>query len=285
MIAARRVWFMAVTMLALLGCGEANHEDKVMASTAPISSAEWQALAGKRVLFGHQSVGNNILEGIRDLIATQPQVKLDIVRVKGPEDFVQPILGHTEVGHNIDPTSKIDDFVKLMETGIGDKVNIALMKFCYVDVSENTDVAKLFKEYKKMITYLKSRYPGTTFAHITVPLVANQEGIKIWAKELAKKIVGRPGRPDIALNAKRNEFNEMLIHEYENHDPIFDLAQLESTAPNGERVSDYSDGLKFYSMFPGYTEDGGHLNEQGRRIVAKEFVRFLASLSVRVITN
>ena len=250
-----------------------------------ISSAEWQALTQKRVLFGHQSVGNNILDGIRGISVTQPQVKLDIVKVKGPNDFVQPIFGHMEIGQNIDPKSKIDDFVKYMETGIGDKVDIALMKFCYVDILENTDINKLFNDYKEMITYLKSKYPSVTFAHITMPLVANQGGIKIWAKEIIKKILGRPGRPSITLNARRNDFNEMILREYGNTDPIFDLAKFESTAPNGERVIEYSDGLKFYSMFPGYTEDGGHLNEQGRKIVAQEFVHFLAALPAKGVSN
>ena len=71
MTAARRGWLMATALLALLGCGEANHEDKVMASTAQISATEWQALAQKRVMFGHQSVGYNILDGVC-LLYTSP---------------------------------------------------------------------------------------------------------------------------------------------------------------------------------------------------------------------
>lgn len=284
MTAARRGWLMATALLALLGCGEANHEDKVMASTAQISATEWQALAQKRVVFGHQSVGYNILDGVKEMTPTHPQFQLNIAIAKGPQDFSQPTLGHAEVGHNTVPKSKIDDFVKLIDSGIGDQADVALLKFCYVDVSENTDIAKLFNEYKEMIANLKSKYPGTTFAHITMPLVAKEDGIKIWAKNMAKIILGRPVR-NLALNAKRGDFNEMLIREYENIDPIFDLAKLESTTPNSERVIDYSDGLKFYSMFPGYTEDGGHLNELGRKIVAKEFIRFLASLPERGSRN
>lgn len=277
MIGVRGWWLMVVAMLALLGCGEANHEGKEMTQKTQISEAEWKALAQKRVFFGHQSVGYNILEGVQEIMPHHLGSQPSITVVKGPQDLSQPTLGHSEVGQNTDPKSKIDDFVKLIDSGIGERTDAAFLKFCYVDVAENTDIAMLFNEYKEMIANLKSKYPGTTFGHITMPLVAKQEGIKIWAKNLAKKILGRPVR-NLALNAKRNEFNEMLIREYENSDPIFDLAKIESTTLNGQRVIDDSEGLKFYSLYPGYTDDGGHLNELGRKIVAQEFVHFLAAL-------
>ena len=35
----------------------------------------------------------------------------------------------------------------------------------------------------------------------------------------------------------------------------------------------------FFSLEPSYTDDGGHLNEVGRLIVAREMVRFLARVS------
>lgn len=277
MIGVRGWWLMVVAMLALLGCGEANHEDKIMMKTTQISEAEWKALAQKRVFFGHQSVGYNILEGVKEIMPPQFQSQLSIIVAKGPQDLFQPALSHAEVGQNTDPKSKIDDFVKLIDTGIGKQADGAFLKFCYVDVSENTDIVKLFNEYKEMVSNLKSKYPGTIFAHITMPLVAKQEGIKIWAKNTLKKILGRPIR-NLALNAKRNEFNEMLIREYKNSDPIFDLAKIESTTLNGQRVIDDSEGLQFYSLYPDYTDDGGHLNVLGRKIVAQEFVSFLAAL-------
>ena len=272
-----RNWLMAVSMLALLGCDEASREDELMALAAQVSTTEWQALAQKRVFFGHQSVGYNILDGVKEIIPTQHQFQLNIAVANGPQDLAQPTLSHAEVGHNTVPKSKIDDFVRLINSGIGDQADVVLLKFCYVDVSEDTDIAKLFNEYKEMVENLKSKYPKTTFAHITMPLVAKQEGIKIWAKNMAKRILGRPIR-NLTLNAKRGEFNEMLIREYEKNDPIFDLAKIESTTSNGQRVIDYNDGLKFYSLSPSYTDDGGHLNGIGRKIVAQEFVRFLASL-------
>ena len=114
----------------------------------------------------------------------------------------------------------------------------------------------------------------------TMPLVAKQDDFKTWAKNTIKKIIGRPVR-NVTLNAKRDEYNERLIREYGGRDAVFDLAKIESTAPGGARVEDSVNGRKFYLLAEEYTDDGGHLNELGRRVVAAELVKFLASLPER----
>lgn len=276
---ANKWWLAAAMALSLLGCDRAKIEGTPMTATTAITEPEWQALTQKRVFFGHQSVGYNILDGVRDLAAANPQVRLRVVAVKGKQDYMQPTLGHAEVGHNTNPKSKIDDFAKFLDSGIGDQADVAVLKFCYVDVDDSTDIAKLFEEYEHAIAHLRTRYPKARIAHITMPLMAKQEGIKIWAKDTVKRILGRPVR-NVSLNAKRQGFNEMLIRDYGTRDPIFDLAKIESTAPNGDRVITSSNGLTFYSLSPDYTDDGGHLNARGRIIVATEFIRFLASLPV-----
>ena len=61
-------WWLALGItVMLLGCDEANQVKAAKASMAQITPAEWQALSNRRVLFGHQSVGQNILEGIESL--------------------------------------------------------------------------------------------------------------------------------------------------------------------------------------------------------------------------
>ena len=39
------------------------------------------------------------------------------------------------------------------------------------------------------------------------------------------------------------------------------------------------DGENYYSLVPDYTDDGGHLNEKGRKIVAEQLLILLANLS------
>ncbi len=61
--------------------------------------------------------------------------------------------------------------------------------------------------------------------------------------------------------------------------PFFDIAKIESTFPDGTRSTFTKDGKTYYSMVPEYTHDGGHLNEMGRKKVAKQFLLLLANLN------
>jgi hypothetical protein len=271
----------ATIVTFLVACERVDTKGEAMSQTRrEITEAEWKAVAQKKVFFGHQSVGWNILEGVGDLATTSAAKQVKIAAVTGKGDYSQPVFGHAEVGHNTNPKSKIDDFAKYLDSGIGNEADVAVLKFCYVDVEDDTNMAKVFDEYKATVDQLKDKYPRTTFVHVTMPLVAKQDDIKTWAKNIVKKVIGRPVR-NVSLNAKRGEYNERLIREYGGRDAVFDLAKIESTAPGGARVEDSVSGQKFYLLAKEYTYDGGHLNELGRRVVAAELIKFLASLPER----
>jgi len=252
----------------------AEHEKINFSSIKDIPETVWQRLSHKKIYFGHQSVGNNIIDGIKDIIKENSKIKLNIVKTNDPKMFTTPIFAHSPIGKNMDPISKINAFAKFMERGIGDKADFAFFKFCYVDITKNTDINQIFTYYKNTMKHLKEKYPKTTFIHITVPLTIVQTGFKVWIK----KIIGRPigGYAD---NIKRNQFNEMLRNEYKNKEPIFDLALIESTFPDGTRCFFTDEGKTYYSLVPAYTHDGGHLNELGRKIVAEQLLILLAKLS------
>ena len=77
---------------------------------------------------------------------------------------------------------------------------------------------------------------------------------------------------------KRNEFNDMMRNEYEDREPIFDLALIESTFLDGKREMYQENDIIYYSLVPDYTNDGGHLNEKGRKLVAEQLLIFLSEL-------
>jgi len=237
-----------------------------------ISASSWEKLSKNKIYFGHQSVGFNIIEGLKDLMKENPQIKLNIVETNNPDDFNKSIFAHSRVGKNVDPKSKIDEFAKFIEQGIGENADIAFFKFCYVDVRSETDSQKVFDDYKKSMTLLNKKYPKTIFIHITVPLRIVQTGPKAWIK----KIIGRPvgGYDD---NIKRTEFNELLIKEYDGKEPIYDLAKIESTRSDGTRETFSKDGKTYYALVPDYTYDGGHLNETGRKKAAEQLLILLVT--------
>jgi hypothetical protein len=244
-----------------------------------IPDSAWKKLSEKKIFFGHQSVGFNIIEGLEDIMKENHQIRLNIVKIDTPADFNAPLFAHAWIGENTDPQSKIDAFTNFMEKAIGDKADIAFFKFCYVDVTAGTDINKVFDDYKKAASRLKKRYAKTTLIHVTVPLTSKPPGVKGWikkTKKLVKKIVGRPVF-DYYDNIKRSQFNEMLREEYDGKEPVFDLAKIESTFPDGRRASFTKDGEIYYSLVTDYTYDGGHLNELGRKMIAEQLLILLAT--------
>ena len=90
------------------------------------------------------------------------------------------------------------------------------------------------------------------------------------------------GKKDIweyDANIRKNEFNDLLRKEYSGKEPIFDLAYVESTFPDGRRSTFTKAGETYYSMAPEYTYDDGHLNETGRKRAAEQLLVLLANLN------
>ena len=83
---------------------------------------------------------------------------------------------------------------------------------------------------------------------------------------------------DYAENAKRNDFNKLLKQTYEDKEPIFDIALIESTYPDGKEYTYTRKGQRYNSMVPEYSSDGAHLNEIGRKRVAEALLLTLVNI-------
>jgi len=142
-----------------------------------------------------------------------------------------------------------------------------------VDFNEDTDVEALFADYKKIMDDLVASYPNITFIHVTTPLRRIDSGPGVWIRD----ILGRENKSKIK-NIQRNRFNQM-IHATYGDQPIFDLAAAESTYPDGRRRTFKHGGDKvYYALIEDYTDDGGHLNEPGRRKVARDFIAGISDI-------
>jgi hypothetical protein len=226
-------------------------------------------VAQERVYFGHQSVGKNILDGLQELseAAGRP---LKIAELPQAARLAGPGIGHLFVPENGDPLRKLANFK--LALGEGSQADLALVKFCYVDIKADTDMQALFDAYRRTIDELRVKNPRTTFVHVTLPLTTVQTGPKAWVKRL----LGRA--PNGTLdNVKRDQYNTLLRRAYAGREPIFDLARIESVAPDGTQATVQWDGTQAPAMVPAYTDDGGHLNHAGRLRAAEEFVRVLAA--------
>lgn len=222
--------------------------------------ADLQRLAHERIYFGHQSVGANILQGVKELS-----------KAAGVPVFIKDEF----VPENGQPLRKLANFKASL--GAGSRYDIALVKFCYVDISADTEIRALFASYRATLDELRAKNPRTVFVHATLPLTTVQTGVKA----LAKRLLGRAPYGTIE-NVRRDEYNRLLRATYGGREPIFDLARLESTGPGGTLVTVTWDGVTAPAMSPAYTDDGGHLNARGRAIAAREFIGVLASATRRM---
>jgi hypothetical protein len=235
-----------------------------------ITPAQWDTLSEKKIFFGHQSVGQNILVGIGCVMERNSDIQLDIRETSDPGDFTKPVFAHAPIGRNMDPRSKIDDFKRILEGGVGQVADFAMFKFCFVDVDRRTDIASLFMAYEEAITSLKSRFRGLRIITFTVPLTNTPRGFK----PMVKKLLGMMPSPK-EDNKARNVFNSRLRERFGGS--VFDLAEVEATLPDGEKAT-FKDGDKTYRRLnPAYTKDGGHLNALGQQAVAVELLLYLAS--------
>jgi hypothetical protein len=217
-------------------------------------------------------VGANIIDGIRELEDQDPRLRLKVVGSKNPESVQFPALVEAPIGENRNPQSKNKDFAAILQQGMGEQGGIAMYKYCYVDIGLDTDVHSLFEAYRKQSDLMKQQYPALAIVHVTVPLTTYEMDLRSWAKAA----LGRPTVRDVA--AKRNEFNQLLRATYLGKEPIFDLAEVESTAPDGSRSYFMRGSEKIYTLTPSYAADDGHLNQLGRRAAALRMLQVLSEL-------
>ncbi len=246
-----------ITILLFFTEGEIEMNNIAMNKPNDLTKNQLESFKNKRILFGHQSVGANIVKGLKEISDT-----FKIVEFEKKALFEEPVFMHFRVKKNGDPYSKIDHFV---ETVIeNNNTEIALLKLCYADINKNTDINKLFKYYKKEMDELKKKHQNIKIIHSTVPLFKNSGGIKAKIKHFLK----------LDKNIKRNKFNELMRGEY-SKEILFDLALFESTYSDGRREKA---GNGNYSLANEYTDDGGHLNKKGREIIAANLINFISKL-------
>ena len=77
----------------------------------------------------------------------------------------------------------------------------------------------------------------------------------------------------------RECYNELLRNAYSKTEPFFDLAQIESINPDGFRCYAVKGAEKVNFMVSEYTEDGGHLNADGRKKIAEQLLIVLAQIA------
>jgi hypothetical protein len=269
-VAVARAWGLVALAAAapLAACQEAHvNLDQAGAKVlSDVPDAALQRAAQRRIFFGHQSVGYNLVEGLELLGKDRPAARLRLVESRSADALADPGLAHAAVGKNRDPSAKLRDFAAALEGGLGARVDVAMVKLCFIDFNRGADPDQLFAEYRATVGRLRVAFPRLRILHVTVPLTTVQSG----PRALLKRVLGRPlwGAPE---NQLRERYNALLRAEYEGKAPFFDLARVEATLPGGA-------GRTPPALAPEWASDEGHLNPAGSRWAAAHLLRALAAV-------
>jgi hypothetical protein len=224
------------------------------------------------VFFGHQSVGANLIQGLGELGDDHPFGAWHVTRLAAYQPTMRSthVLIHERLGENRNPSTKLDAFQQLFASGMVTGVDVALLKFCYVDVSTRTEAESLRGKYEACVEQLTKQQDTARLAHVTIPLRQGPHGIHA----LLGRALGRRHR-EHERNRAREGFNDWLRARYASTGTLFDLALLESTRRNGRRHLQRDGADLVPCLAPEWTYDGGHLNESGRSMAARAFLQFL----------
>lgn len=246
-------------------------DSEISSGLSAVTPAQWAALAEGRFFFGHQSVGRNIVDGMVDLLAEHREIPLMIAESR---NFgARPAFYHATVGRNQFPQEKLDEFAAIVDRSLGGERGIAMLKFCPADVRPDSDPQALFDAYRQQTDVLKANHPMLTVVHLTMPLARSES----WRGVVKKRLRGQMLERD--RNVVRNRYNTLIRETYSGREPVFDIAQLESTLPDGSRLFLMAGTDTVYTMSSLYASDAAHLNEVGRRMVAEQLLIFLARLA------
>jgi hypothetical protein len=215
-------------------------------------------VAQLRIFFAHASVGANILQGLNALNSSDP-AKYPLVQVSStgtpPTTTTKGNIYEYARG-NPSWRVKITDFETFLKNGWNSpNLDIVMNKFCYID--QDAD----WTAYRDSMANLENIYPTTKLIYWTMPLTtaSNSDAIR------------------------RSQFNQNLRNwiSTQNNKILFDIADIEAWSPDGSKQEFTVKGVSYQILFDGFSNDGGHLNENGMRRMAIG----LYSLFSKIMTN
>ena len=242
-----------------------------MSPMATGAAVRWGAVAGRTIYFGHQSVGRDLIAGIKRL-NHDGAIGLSLIQTEDPTSLTGPAFVHFLAGSNRDYASKNAALLRLLKTRKQADEAIVLLKYCYVDIGGDLDPDTLFSAYCEMMETIQSEYPDVTVVHSTIPLTTVESVFRAGANQ----IMGRPTLRNASI--ARHRYNELLRTEFGGTQPIFDLARVEATRPDGTLAGFMSRGSLVETLASENTYDGGHLTPECQLVAAEELLNVLADV-------
>ena len=237
------------------------------ASRAP----RWGTVASRTVYFGHQSVGRDLIAGINRLNC-DGAIGLSVVQTDDPTSLTGPAFVHFLAGSNRDYASKNAALLRLLKSRRSADGAIVLLKYCYVDLTGDHNPYDIFAAYCEMVETIQAEYPDVTVVHSTIPLTTVETAFVAQTRNL----IGRPTQRKASI--ARHRYNQLLRAEFVGEQPMFDLARIEATRPDGRVATFMSHGSPIETLAVENTYDGGHLTARCQMIAAEALLNVLAEV-------
>lgn len=224
------------------------------------NAATVRAALGKRVFFGHQSIGGQVMKGVT---AFTRQAGLGTPTYPDPTATSLPRTGglfaQSHVGRNGQPFDKLADFDRILRSGVGSQIDVAVFKFCYADIRTRTnDPVAVFNAYRSTMSALERDFPNVTFIYATEPIVM-------------------AANSDAPNNIPRGVFNNLVRAEYGATGRIWDIAAIQSTTFDGTRVLGTYQGQTFEALNPAFAApDQRHIYGAGETAAAGPLLELIA---------
>lgn len=236
-----------------------DEEPPIEPPSGELDLATYTAAMARRTVFGHQSVGWQVLQGVEmwadELGAPEPTFPdYEGGGLPGSGGF----LGHFYCGTNGDSFTKTAEFLSHLQNGLAAQVDIVVLKFCYADMRSGSGYTpqQMFDDYKAWVDAVESQFPQLTVIYATEAIVMGQNS-------------------DGANNGLRQTFNNLVRAEYGASGRLWDVADIQSTDPSGNKV--LYGGVE--SLYSGYASpDQRHIYGLGRTTVAAPLLQIIAEL-------
>lgn len=266
----RRFGVLVAVIALMWSCSKEESNNTVqmdMKNLKSVTDTAIQAISNKAVYFAHMSVGYEIIQGLEIIQSKNPSLQFNIVETRDPKQIEAPIFAHSKIGENRDPHFKMEDFKSLLDEGLGEKLDYAFLKFCFVDVERDTDIDQLFNNYVKTVEEIQAKYPKLKLIHFTVPIRVKPND---WKGKINQFLVRDH-------NINRNKINNKIRAHFDDSE-LFDLALYQSMLPDGSRNKYTVFGTDVFILNPDFTYDGGHLNEKGSEVAAEQLLIKMAEI-------
>jgi hypothetical protein len=193
------------------------------------------------------------------------------VHTREPATVTGPAFVHFLVGQNRDYASKNATVLRLLESQTRAHRPVLLLKYCYLDLNSPANSSRMFEAYHDTVEAIRFEHPDVTVVHATLPLTTVESVFKSGAMQF----VGRPTRRAAAI--ARHHYNQLLRSEFVTIEPIFDLAKVEATQPDGTLAGFRAGGSIVETLAQHNTSDGCHLNARCQRVAAESLLDVLAT--------